>query len=117
MSRDYNSMYTSNGNVPKKETKRVGTFVKIGIGGAIIAFFVLAFLLLGWYQIDETEYAVLKTFGQVEVIEEPGFKFKIPFIQTVDTLPKEILLYDLAPSDVITKDKKTKRHRRSSDAC
>ena len=88
MSRDYNSMYTSNGNVPKKETKRVGTFVKLGIGGAIIAFFVLAFLLLGWYQIDETEYAVLKTFGQVEVIEEPGFKFKIPFIQTVKKIDK-----------------------------
>lgn len=32
---------------------------------------------------------------------------KIPFIQTTDTFPKQTLLYDLVPSEVITRDKKT----------
>jgi membrane protease subunit HflC len=41
------------------------------------------------------------------VVTEAGVSFKIPFIQSVDTLPKQILLYDLSPSDVITSDKKT----------
>jgi len=39
--------------------------------------------------------------------QNAGISMKIPFIQTVDKLPKETLLYDLSPSDVITSDKKT----------
>lgn len=54
------------------------------------------------------EYKLVRVFGKVDrVITEEGITFKIPFIEEVDTLPKEILLYDLATSDVITKDKKT----------
>ena len=41
------------------------------------------------------------------MVSEAGISFKIPFIQSVDTLPKQILLYDLSSSDVITSDKKT----------
>ena len=41
------------------------------------------------------------------MISEPGISFKIPFIESTQSLPKETLLYDLAASDVITKDKKT----------
>lgn len=57
---------------------------------------------------QENEYKLIRQFGRVDrVIAESGVNFKIPFIQSADTLPKEILLYDMAPSDVITKDKKT----------
>lgn len=57
---------------------------------------------------QENEYKLIRQFGRIErVIEQAGLSMKIPFIQTADTLPKEILIYDLAPSDVITKDKKT----------
>lgn len=57
---------------------------------------------------QENEYTLIKQFGKVDrVIEEAGLSFKIPFVESVYTLPKEILLYDLAPSDVITGDKKT----------
>ncbi len=56
---------------------------------------------------EENEYTLIRQFGKVDHIEsEAGLSFKIPFIQSVDTLPKEIQLYDLAPSDVITQDKK-----------
>ena len=41
------------------------------------------------------------------MVSQAGVSFKIPFIQSVDTLPKQTLLYDLSPSDVITSDKKT----------
>ncbi len=40
-------------------------------------------------------------------MDTAGVTLKLPFIQTADTLPKQILLYDLAASDVITMDKKT----------
>ena len=56
----------------------------------------------------ENEYSLVRQFGKIDhVVSEAGISFKIPFIQSVDTLPKEILLYDLPSSDVITSDKKT----------
>lgn len=56
----------------------------------------------------ENEYKVIRQFGKIDHVQtEAGVSFKIPFIQTESTLPKQILVYDLAPSDVITKDKKT----------
>ena len=54
----------------------------------------------------ENEYKLVREFGRVSrVISQAGLSFKIPFVQTADSLPKEILLYDLAASDVITMDK------------
>lgn len=56
----------------------------------------------------ENEYSLVRQFGRVDhVVSKAGISFKIPFIQSVDTLPKQTLLYDLSPSDVITSDKKT----------
>ncbi len=56
----------------------------------------------------ENEYSLVRQFGKIDHVEaEAGVSFKIPFIQTVDKLPKQTLLYDLSASDVITSDKKT----------
>lgn len=57
---------------------------------------------------NENQYSLIRQFGKIDhVVSEAGVSFKMPFIQSVDTLPKQILLYDLSPSDVITSDKKT----------
>lgn len=57
---------------------------------------------------SENEFKLVRQFGKVnKVIDKPGISLMIPFLQTADTLPNEILLYDLASSDVITMDKKT----------
>ena len=58
------------------------------------------------------EYSVIKQFGEVVSIRDnedgdSGLSFKLPFIQSVTKVPNTKLLYDLAISDVITKDKKT----------
>lgn len=75
----------------------------------IIMLFIL--LLIGASGIvitNENEYSLVRQFGRIDhVVSQSGVSFKIPFIQTVDTLPKQILLYDLSASDVITSDKKT----------
>lgn len=75
----------------------------------IIVLFVL--LITGASSIvitKENEYSLVRQFGKIDhVVSEAGVSFKIPFIQSVDTLPKQILLYDLPSSDVITSDKKT----------
>jgi len=56
----------------------------------------------------DNEYTLVKQFGRVEkIVSNAGISFKLPVIQTTDTLPKAIQIYDLAASDVITQDKKT----------
>lgn len=57
---------------------------------------------------QQNEYKLIRQFGRVDrVIDTAGLSLKLPFIQSADTLPREMLLYDMVPSDVITKDKKT----------
>lgn len=77
----------------------------IAIIGAVV---VLAGLGASVTVTAQNEYKLIRQFGKVSrVISEPGISMKIPFMQTAATLPKETLLYDLTPSDVITRDKKT----------
>lgn len=77
----------------------------------ILAVAVFAIVIIGASSIvitQENEYSLVRQFGKIDhVVSEAGVSFKIPFIQSVDTLPKQTLLYDLSPSDVITSDKKT----------
>ena len=57
---------------------------------------------------EQNEYTIVRQFGKVVGIrDEAGVSFKLPFLQDTQTLPKNVLLYDLPVSDVITKDKKT----------
>lgn len=57
---------------------------------------------------EENQYTMVRQFGKISrVIDEPGLSFKVPFVQTTSTYPKQTLLYDLTPSEVITRDKKT----------
>lgn len=57
---------------------------------------------------QQDEYTIIRQFGKVvDIRDEAGISFKLPIIQDTQTLPKNVLLYDLPVSDVITKDKKT----------
>ena len=77
----------------------------------IVIVCLLLILLVGGSSMVVTypdEYAVIKQFGKiVDVRENPGLSVRMPFIQHVDKIEKEVLLYDLAVSDVMTKDKKS----------
>ena len=80
--------------------KKVG--ILIGVAAAVVA--VGASVTVT----QQNEYKLIRQFGKVDrVISSSGISFKIPFIESTQSLPKETLLYDLAASDVITKDKKT----------
>jgi len=85
--------------------------MKKKIFGSVFIIILVAAIFVGLNSIvvtAENEYKVIRQFGKIDHVQsEAGLSFKVPFIQTADTLPKQILLYDLAPSDVITKDKKT----------
>ena len=57
---------------------------------------------------QQNEYTVIRQFGRVvDIRDTPGVSWKLPFIQTSETMPNRVLLYDLPVSDVITQDKKT----------
>lgn len=81
-----------------------------GLGAIKYILLVIVLLVLGNSLIvcQENEYKLIRQFGKVQrVISVAGLSMKIPFIQSVDTIPKEILMYDLPASDVITSDKKS----------
>lgn len=76
----------------------------------VIAIVILVLLVIvgaeSLYVVRQNEYGVVLEFGAVQDIrDEPGLYVKVPFIQSVSTLPKTMLLYDLPISDVITADK------------
>ncbi|MCI8659979.1 MAG: protease modulator HflC [Lachnospiraceae bacterium] len=54
------------------------------------------------------EYKLIRQFGEIiRVVDTPGVSLKIPFVQTSSSVPKELQIYDIPKSDVITKDKKS----------
>ena len=94
--------------VSKKERKRYmkKTTKRIVIG--VAAFVAVICGLSALVVTKENEYTLIMRFGKINSIKtEAGLSFKVPFLDSEQTLPKEILLYDMAASDVITKDKKT----------
>lgn len=76
----------------------------------VIVLAVVALLVLGssFVVTRQNQYTVIRQFGRVvDIRDSAGISFKLPLIQTADTLPNTVLLYDLPVSDVITEDKKT----------
>ena len=93
--------------MPEQKKKKSGS----GLGKVLLLVFAFAAIVVladSMVVTAENKYTLVKQFGKIErIIDKAGLSFKIPFIQSTDTLPKQILLYDLAASDVITMDKKT----------
>lgn len=81
-------------------------YTKIGI--FILIIILLLFLLLSsLFIVREGEYKVVRQFGEVVRIKtEPGLSMKVPFIQSVSTLPKYQMTYDVSQAEINTKDKK-----------
>jgi membrane protease subunit HflC len=81
---------------------RKGTFLIL----IIIAVLILANLIL--FTVDETKQAIVLQFGKpIRAIKESGLNWKLPFIQNVRYFEDRLLIYDSAPTEIITKDKKT----------
>ena len=80
------------------------------LGGGAIAIILIVVLVIVLFNaifvVQQNEYGVVWQFGAVtEIKDTPGLYFKLPFVQSTSTLPKEELLYDVPISDVITADK------------
>lgn len=70
-------------------------------------FAVLIILLSNVFVVRENEYRVVRQFGEItRIVKEPGISMKIPFIQSVSTLPKNQMTYNVSEAEINTKDKK-----------
>jgi len=72
---------------------------------AIVA--VIIILLSNIYVVKENEYKIVRQFGEVvKYQDQPGLYVKIPFIQSVTTLPKNLMVYNMSEEEINTLDKK-----------
>lgn len=106
-----NSSKTNAKKVPiplKKDKKPIN--VKQWVSSAIVLTVVFAALIVVFanlYIVKENEYKVVRQFGEVVKYEsEPGLHMKIPFIQSVTTLPSNLMTHDMTEEEISTKDKK-----------
>lgn len=97
-----------NRTAPQKQKKPVNMrqWVTSGILLTVI-FAAIVIIIANLYVVKESEYKVVRQFGEVVKYErEPGLHIKIPFIQSVTTLPKNLMTYDMTQEEINTKDKK-----------
>lgn len=74
---------------------------------AIAALLLVILAASSLFVVKENEYKVVLKFGEaVRIHEKPGIKIKIPFIETISTLPKYQKITDSQPTTIMTKDKK-----------
>ncbi len=73
-----------------------------------LGLFLIFSLLQCVYSLEEDEYAVIRTWGYVQVEETPGIKFKLPYIQNVYKVSKAskqfAVGYDLETGESIHKE-------------
>lgn len=96
-------------DTPKTPRKQID----FGKGFKVIPLFFLGLFLVftlfqSVYSLEEDEYAVIRTWGYVQVEETPGIKFKIPYIQKVHKVSKAskqfAVGYDIATNESIHKE-------------
>lgn len=99
----------NNNVIDMKERGKIGNwqkYTKIGIFFVILIALII-FILTNVFVVKEGEYRVIRQFGEVVRIENtPGLSYKIPFVQSVSTLPKYQMTYDVQEAEINTKDKK-----------
>ena len=77
--------------------------------GKILVALVVVYLLVNMAAVITypNQYKVIKTMGKISrVTTEPGFSFRIPLLQSETTISKARQLYDIAPTEIYTSDKK-----------
>ena len=81
---------------------------KLGIGIGVLVLIAVIVLFNSFFTVAENEYACVMRFSKIEkVVEDAGLNIKIPFVDSVKYYPKTIIHYDIAPSEVLTSDKKS----------
>lgn len=79
-----------------------------GTLGIVLVILILVLAEQCFYTVKPDQYANTVRFSKtIKTVSEPGLYFKLPVIDDVKYFPKQVLLYDMKPSDVLTADSKT----------
>ncbi|KXH87204.1 protease modulator HflC [Sporosarcina sp. HYO08] len=92
-------------NMPKKPVD-VKKYAKPAFVATIL-FAILVIAVANIFIVKENEYKVVRQFGEIKrIVKEPGINMKIPFIQSVTSLPKNQMTYNVSEAEINTRDKK-----------
>ncbi|RXI98518.1 protease modulator HflC [Anaerobacillus alkaliphilus] len=90
----------------RKPTDDWKKYTKLGIL-LVVVIGLLMLLLTNIFIVHQGQFKVVRQFGEVVRVEQdPGLKFKVPFIQSVSTLTKKQMILDVEPTEINTRDKK-----------
>ncbi len=79
---------------------KLGIFLIVLFVGAIV-------FMSAVVSVPEDKAVCVKRFDKIiQIYDQPGLAFKVPFLDTTTELPRNALVYNLSPSDVLTMDKK-----------
>ncbi|WP_203246674.1 protease modulator HflC [Sporosarcina beigongshangi] len=118
MANDNNPFKTIEGKLLEKQrAKQKGTgepkapievkkYVKLTLFWTTL-FALVIILVANVFVVKEGEYHVVRQFGEIKrTVHEPGINIKIPFIQSVTTLPKSQMTFNVSEEEINTRDKK-----------
>jgi len=107
LEKKFNNSFKQKSKIPKTDQPlEYRKYLKPIITLTII-FTVLIIFLVNLYVVKENEYRVVRQFGEViDIRYEPGIYMKVPFIQSVTSLPRYQMTYNVSEAEINTKDKK-----------
>lgn len=102
-----NNHFKKNKKIPKtSEPVNLKKHIKKIIAFTLI-FAVIVITFANTYVVKENEYRVVRQFGEVvDIRYEPGLYIKVPFLQSVTSLPRFQMTYNVSEAEINTKDKK-----------
>ncbi len=85
--------------------------MKKSVISVVIIVIIVAVFIIGsecFYTVEQNQFANTVRFSKtINTVSEAGLYVKMPFIDSIKYFPKQVLLYDMAPSDALTADSKT----------
>ncbi len=75
---------------------------------AVIVIAAVVVLANSFYTVGENEFACVFRFSKIiDITDEAGLHFKVPFIDDIKTFPNTVMIYDIPASEVLTSDQKS----------
>jgi membrane protease subunit HflC len=99
-------MNTSNDLSPKSKKVLLELLIKKLLMISLFTLFIAA-VIANILVVQEDELVVIKQFGEVQkILDKPGLYFKLPFINSTDSLTKKLTDYEVQPMKIFSKDKR-----------
>lgn len=98
----------SSGNTPRNVTPIRNPFSLKSFIVLLVLLLLIGTALSQMLVVRQNEYRVIRSWtgAVVRIIDQPGLSWKIPFLESAESLPKSKRVYDGHPKDILTSDQK-----------